>query len=29
LIGKNAKVTKNRKNRNIKLSVGDFSEVEL
>jgi glucose-1-phosphate thymidylyltransferase len=29
LIGKNAKVTKNQKNRNIKLSVGDFSEVEL
>jgi len=29
LIGKNAKVTKNQKNRNIKLHVGDFSEIEL
>ncbi len=29
LIGKNAKVTKNRGNRNIKLHVGDYSEVEL
>jgi glucose-1-phosphate thymidylyltransferase len=29
LIGKNAKVTKNQKNRNIKLHIGDFSEVEL
>ena len=29
LIGKNAKVTKNRKNRAIKLHVGDYSEVEI
>ena len=29
LIGKNAKVTKNQKNRTIKLHVGDFSEVEV
>jgi glucose-1-phosphate thymidylyltransferase len=29
LIGRNAKVTKNQKNRNIKLHVGDFSEIEL
>jgi len=29
LIGKNAKVTRNQKNRNIKLHVGDFSEIEL
>jgi glucose-1-phosphate thymidylyltransferase len=28
LIGKNAKVIKNRKNRTIKLHVGDYSEVE-
>jgi glucose-1-phosphate thymidylyltransferase len=29
LIGKNAKVTKNQKNRAIKLHIGDFSEVEV
>ena len=29
LIGKNAKVTRNQKNRNIKLHIGDFSEIEL
>jgi glucose-1-phosphate thymidylyltransferase len=29
LIGKNAKVTKNQKNRTIKLHVGDYSEVEV
>jgi glucose-1-phosphate thymidylyltransferase len=29
LIGKNAKVTKNRKSGTIKLHVGDFSEVEV
>jgi glucose-1-phosphate thymidylyltransferase len=29
LIGKNAKVTKNQRNRTIKLHVGDYSEVEI
>ncbi|MGE5533795.1 MAG: glucose-1-phosphate thymidylyltransferase [Bacillota bacterium] len=29
LIGKNAKVTKNQRNRTIKLHVGDYSEVEV
>jgi glucose-1-phosphate thymidylyltransferase len=29
LIGKNAKVTRNQKNRTIKLHVGDYSEVEV
>jgi glucose-1-phosphate thymidylyltransferase len=29
LIGKNAKITKNRKSRVIKLHVGDYSEVEI
>jgi glucose-1-phosphate thymidylyltransferase len=29
LIGKNAKVTKNQKNRVIKLHIGDYSEVEV
>ena len=29
LIGKNAKVTKNTKNRTIKLHIGDYSEVEV
>jgi glucose-1-phosphate thymidylyltransferase len=29
LIGKNAKVTKNQKNRAIKLHIGDYSEVEV
>lgn len=29
LIGKNAKVARNRKNRTIKLHVGDYSEVEV
>ena len=29
LIGKNAKVTRNQRNRTIKLHVGDFSEVEV
>jgi len=29
LIGKNAKVAKNQKNRAIKLHIGDFSEVEV
>jgi glucose-1-phosphate thymidylyltransferase len=29
LIGRNAKVTKNRGNRNTKLHVGDYSEIEL
>jgi glucose-1-phosphate thymidylyltransferase len=29
LIGKNAKVTKNHRNRTIKLHVGDYSEVEV
>jgi glucose-1-phosphate thymidylyltransferase len=29
LIGKNAKVTKNRKNSAIKLHIGDYSEVEV
>jgi len=29
LIGKNAKVTKNEKNRAIKLHVGDYSEIEI
>jgi glucose-1-phosphate thymidylyltransferase len=29
LIGKNAKVTKNQKNRTIKLHIGDYSEVEV
>ncbi len=29
LIGKNAKVTKNRKNGTIKLHVGDYSELEV
>jgi glucose-1-phosphate thymidylyltransferase len=28
LIGKNAKVTKNNKNRTIRLHIGDYSEVE-
>jgi glucose-1-phosphate thymidylyltransferase len=29
LIGKNAKVTKNQRNRTIRLHVGDYSEVEV
>jgi glucose-1-phosphate thymidylyltransferase len=29
LIGKNAKVTRNQRNRTIKLHVGDFSELEV
>jgi glucose-1-phosphate thymidylyltransferase len=29
LIGKNAKVTRNQKNRTIRLHIGDFSEVEV
>jgi glucose-1-phosphate thymidylyltransferase len=29
LIGKNAKVTKNQRNRTIKLHIGDYSEVEV
>jgi glucose-1-phosphate thymidylyltransferase len=29
LIGKNAKITRNQKNRTIKLHVGDFSEIEV
>jgi glucose-1-phosphate thymidylyltransferase len=29
LIGKNAKVTRNQRNRTIKLHIGDFSEVEV
>ncbi len=29
LIGKNAKVTRNQRNRTIRLHVGDFSEVEV
>ena len=29
LVGKNAKVTKNQKNRTIKLHIGDYSEVEV
>ena len=29
LIGKNAKVTKNTKNRTVKLHIGDYSEVEV
>ncbi len=29
LIGKNAKVTKNQRNRTIKLHVGDYSEIEV
>jgi glucose-1-phosphate thymidylyltransferase len=29
LIGKNAKVTQNHKNRTIKLHIGDYSEVEV
>lgn len=29
LIGKNAKITKNRKNSTIKLHVGDYSEAEI
>jgi glucose-1-phosphate thymidylyltransferase len=29
LIGKNAKVTKNHRNRTIKLHIGDYSEVEV
>ncbi|MCW4047196.1 MAG: glucose-1-phosphate thymidylyltransferase [Candidatus Bathyarchaeota archaeon] len=29
LIGKNAKLTKNQRNRTVKLHIGDFSEVEL
>lgn len=29
LIGRNARVTKNRKNRALKLHVGDYSEVEI
>jgi glucose-1-phosphate thymidylyltransferase len=29
LIGKNAKVTRNQRNRTIKLHVGDYSEVEV
>jgi glucose-1-phosphate thymidylyltransferase len=29
LIGRNAKVTKNQKNRTIKLHIGDYSEVEV
>ena len=29
LIGKNAKVARNQRNRTIKLHVGDYSEVEV
>ena len=29
LIGKNAKVTRNQRNRTIKLHVGDYSELEV
>ena len=29
LIGKNAKVTRNPRNRTIKLHVGDYSELEV
>jgi glucose-1-phosphate thymidylyltransferase len=29
LVGKNAKVTRNQRNRTIKLHVGDYSEVEI
>ena len=29
LIGKNAKVTRNQRNRTIKLHIGDYSEVEV
>ena len=29
LVGKNAKVTRNQRNRTIKLHIGDFSEVEV
>jgi glucose-1-phosphate thymidylyltransferase len=29
LIGKNAKVTRNQRNRTIKLHVGEYSEVEV
>jgi glucose-1-phosphate thymidylyltransferase len=29
LVGKNAKVTKNRKGSTIKLHIGDYSEVEV
>jgi glucose-1-phosphate thymidylyltransferase len=29
LIGKNAKVTRNKRNRTLKLHVGDFSELEV
>jgi glucose-1-phosphate thymidylyltransferase len=29
LIGKNAKVTRNQRNRTIRLHIGDFSEVEV
>jgi glucose-1-phosphate thymidylyltransferase len=29
LIGKNAKITKNHRNRTIKLHIGDYSEVEV
>ena len=29
LIGKNAKLTRNQRNRTIKLHVGDYSEVEV
>jgi glucose-1-phosphate thymidylyltransferase len=29
LIGKNAKVTRNQRNRTIRLHVGDYSEVEV
>jgi hypothetical protein len=29
LVGKNARVTKSRKNSAIKLHIGDYSEVEV
>jgi hypothetical protein len=29
LIGKNARVARNQRNRTIKLHVGDYSEVEV
>jgi hypothetical protein len=29
LIGKNSQVAKNKRNRTIKLHIGDYSEVEV